>query len=325
MTKKSAIAAIFLALTASACLAPSPTNLPPEAHNAALRYWMAFAEMQDPPADNGVSELLEKTAAGEAAWDEAKLGPILDKNDSAIHIMQRATKLPDCDWGLEYTLGPTASIAYAPRARVLARLNTLYGIRLAAKGDHQAAVGSWLAGIRFSQDLAKGGTVIFALIAKTALLSNLHALTLAAEKGGLSAAEKTKVEIVLKALPESGFDWSRALSYEQNAIDIAIKNLKSAPDPEQYYLQLMGQPAPPDLARLSAPDIAAFTVVMSSAIDAMRKKPEDTKHQLPSLQKELDSLNLVYRQMIPSLTKINESRGQIVDARQELLGLVSAK
>jgi len=325
MRKKSAIIAIFLALVASACFAAHPANLPPETRNAALRYWMAFAEMQDPPADNRVSGLLEKTAAGEAAWDEAKLGPILDKNLVAIQIMQRATKLPDCDWGLEYSLGPTASIAYAPRARVLARLNTLYGMRLAAKGDNQAAVDSWLAGIRFSQDLAKGGTLIFALIAKTSLLSNLNALSLEAEKGGLSTSEKAKVETVLKSMPQSAFDWSRTLSYEQSAIDIAIKNIKSAPNPEQYYLQLMGQPAPPDLAKLSAPDSAAFARVMSAAVAAMRKNPEDTQHQLLSLQKEVGSLNLIYRQLIPSLTKINGSRKQIEEARQKLLSQVTAK
>src|SRR6266446_7947629 len=110
---------------------------PIETHNAALRYWMAFAELQDPPTDRATAELLEKTAAGEAAWDEAKLGPILDKNETAIWRMQRATKLPECDWGLEYDLGPRASIAYVPKARVLARLNTLDGMRLAAKGDSQ--------------------------------------------------------------------------------------------------------------------------------------------------------------------------------------------
>src|SRR5271157_2088041 len=86
---------------------------PPETHNAALRYWMAFAEMKDPPSDKATQDLLVRTAAGETAWDEAKLGPILDANADAIAMFQRATKLPDCDWGIEYSQGPRASIAYA--------------------------------------------------------------------------------------------------------------------------------------------------------------------------------------------------------------------
>jgi hypothetical protein len=141
-----------------AVFASAQAKRPTETRNAALRYWMAFAELRDAPSDKATTELLEKTAAGEAPWDETKLGPILDRNKEAILMMQRATKLPDCDWGLEYERGPNAAIDYAPRARVLARLNTLYGIRMAAKGEAQNAIDSWLAGIRFSQHLAKGGS-----------------------------------------------------------------------------------------------------------------------------------------------------------------------
>ena len=84
-----------------------------ETRNAALRYWLAFAEMQDQPGDKNLAQLLDKTAAGEAAWDETNLGPILDKNEAAILALQRASKLPDCDWGLEYEQGSHASVAYA--------------------------------------------------------------------------------------------------------------------------------------------------------------------------------------------------------------------
>src|SRR5271165_3735809 len=113
--------------------ANAQTKLPPETHNAALRYWVAFAELQDTgDADKATGELLRKTLAGEAAWDVAKLGPIVDENMESIRIMQRATKLPECDWGFEYSLGPNAPISFLIKSgRALARLNTLYGMRLA--------------------------------------------------------------------------------------------------------------------------------------------------------------------------------------------------
>ena len=60
---------------------------PVETNNAALRYWMAFAEMQDPPADQTTQALLEKTAVGQVSWDEARLGPILDSNSDALQTM----------------------------------------------------------------------------------------------------------------------------------------------------------------------------------------------------------------------------------------------
>src|SRR5690348_15444451 len=167
LTKTKLILAMCILLSGSTSFAQTKPVI--ETRNAALRYWLAFAELQDPPTDQATKDLLEKTAAGEIPWDEAKLGPIIEQNETAILMMQRASKLPECDWGLEYDRGPRASIAYAPRARVLAKLNTLYGMRLAAKGDSQRAVDTWLSGIRFSQHLAQGGTLIFSLIAKMGL------------------------------------------------------------------------------------------------------------------------------------------------------------
>src|SRR5687767_10525687 len=104
-------------------------QLPSETRNAALRYWQAFNELKDPPTEKATTDLLEKTATGEAAWDEARLAPILDTNSEAIQMLQRASKLPDCDWGIEYSQGPYASVSYVARARIMGQLNTLYGMR----------------------------------------------------------------------------------------------------------------------------------------------------------------------------------------------------
>src|SRR5437879_10793500 len=223
LTKRLKVAAVFVLISAVAGW--GQTKLPPETKNAALRYWLAFADLQDLPTDKATGELLEKTAAGEAAWDEAKLGPILDKNETAIWRMQRATKLPECDWGLEYDLGPRASIAYVPKARVLARLNTLDGMRLAAKGESQKAVETWLAGIRFSQHLTKGGTLIFSLVAKMGLISNFHALTQAAQSGALSGGQKKQIEAGVRALPETGLDWGEALGYEEGRLNVGVREV----------------------------------------------------------------------------------------------------
>jgi len=158
--------------------------------------------------------LLEKTVAGNTPWDEKQLGAILDANSAAIQMMQRATRLRECDWGLEFDQGPRASIAYAPRARVLSRLNTLQGMRQMAGGDSQAAVDTWLAGIRFSGHLARGGPLIFTLIGKSMLLPNLRALTTEAQAGHFSAAQKSQITAQLKPLREDIFDWASAWQME---------------------------------------------------------------------------------------------------------------
>jgi hypothetical protein len=100
----------ILAMLASTSGTRAQVKYPQETRNAALRYWTAFAEMQDPPSDKATQELLEKTVAGETAWSETTLGAVLDANADAIQTMQRATKPSECDWGLEYRRGPRVQV-----------------------------------------------------------------------------------------------------------------------------------------------------------------------------------------------------------------------
>jgi hypothetical protein len=110
-------------------VAPKAADAQPLAQNAALRYWMAFAYMQNPPADQDTAELLEMVASGKAAWDESRLGKILDANAEALDFLERGPAIPDCVGGLEYELGSETPVAYIATARVLGRLNILEGIR----------------------------------------------------------------------------------------------------------------------------------------------------------------------------------------------------
>jgi hypothetical protein len=311
---------LCIAVLLAAGSAPAQIRRQTETRNAALRYWLAFAEMQDSPSDPSTAALLEKTAAGEVPWDESKLGSILDKNEHAILQMQRATKLPDCDWGVEYSDGPTASIAYGPKARVLARLNTLYGMRQATKGNQEAAVQTWLAGVRFSQHIAQGGSLIFALTAKSALLSNLRALTQAAQSGWLSPAEKVQAKMVILALPESAFDWSSALLLEEDGIDIALDDITHSANPDVRYVELIGSPAAPNTSYPSDAERAAFHQFMLRAQTDFRLTPAQTAAKLSTLQSAQKSLHPFYQVLIPSLARVNGARAEIADARQQFLG-----
>jgi len=298
---------------------------PAETRNAALRYWMAFAEMQDAWADKTTQELLQKTAAGEAAWDETKLGPILDANIDAIHMMQRATKLPECDWGLEYGRGWKASIAYAPRARALARLNTLEGMRQLAKGDSVAATNAWLAGIRFSRDLTRGGGLIFALMAKSALMSNLRLLTEAGRKGQLDEAQKKQIFAAVKALPEDGLDWREAWGIETSTTEEVLQELRTAKDPDAAYEAIMGKPVPKQGLPPSAQEIQLYREYMLAAQAALRESPVKAKSLLDGLEAKKSSLDEVERNLIPSLQNTNAARIEVMTTRAELLQALGGK
>jgi hypothetical protein len=320
---KTGTAGIVLLLAVGTAHAQS--RVPPETRNAALRYWLAFADLQDPPTDKATAELLEKTAAGEATWDEAKLGQILDKNESAIWRMQRATKLPECDWGLEYDLGPRASIAYIAKARVLARLNTLDGMRLVAKGDSQKAIETWLAGIRFSQHLTKGGSLIFSLVAKMGLISNFHALTQAAQSDALSGEQKKQIEAAVRALPETGFDWGEALRYEEAPLNVAVRQMAGATNLPAYYQEMMGKPIPKDFTLPNSSEIGAFHKLMNSAEEALRLPPDAASERLKILHNSIQTLHPFFQQTIPSFSRVNDARIEVQAARRKLLQAVASK
>jgi hypothetical protein len=311
--------------TIGAMSAAAQSKLPPETRNAALRYWVAFADLQDPPDDQATRDLLDKTAAGETPWDETKLGPILDKNEAAILEMQRATKLPECDWGLEYNQGWRLSIAFGIKARVLARLDTLYGMRLAAKGELKKATDAWLAGIRFSQHLSQGGPLIFLLIAKATLMPNLNALTSAARNALLPLAEKQRVETALRNLPETAFDWGGALLLEEAAIEMFADELASGPEPAKLYATVMGDEAAKTFTLPTANDRAIFHQLMLSAENALRQPPDAAREKLVKLQAQINSLSPFFQQTTPSFTKENEARAEIAAARAKLLQALIAK
>src|SRR5436190_23745994 len=90
----------------TACLLVVRADAQQPTGNAALRYWMAFALLQDPPADTATTDLVQRVADGSVPWDENRLGAILDANAGALEIMRRGSTRRSCDWGVEYDLGP---------------------------------------------------------------------------------------------------------------------------------------------------------------------------------------------------------------------------
>ena len=219
------------------------------ATNAALRYWMAFAVMHDPPAGQATAELLDRVAAGTSPWDEGKFGKLLDDNREALEMMQRATKLPSCDWGLEYELGSNTPIAHLAKARALGRLNGIAGTRLVSRGQWAQAVDVWLARVRFSQHVAHDGTLIALLSARLSLSPSLKSLVRAASQPSVDAALRRRIADAVRAIPEAGFDWADAMHREE---DLVVARLKAAAE----------------AASRRAPDQAAVKAAMPSQTKA---------------------------------------------------------
>jgi hypothetical protein len=292
--------AVTFAIAACVLMSRADAQAPQPA-NAALRYWMAFAVMRDPPADKATADLLEHVSDGSEAWDEARLGPIVDDNREALAIMQRASALTTCDWGLEYELGSRTPIAHLAKARTLGRLSVVAGKRLQAQGQLSQAVDMWLAGVRFSQHIAQGGSLISALSGRRVMDASLRAIQRDEVLKSLDATGKKRIETVVRALPEAGFDWSAAMKREEASIDVTLMRLRAAPDPKALYA---GIGAPADWTVPSPAEGAAFHAFMGRVQSVLAMPPGRWRERLAEIEKTRTSLHPFFQRFVVNTTAV---------------------
>src|SRR6266478_9438045 len=299
--------ATIMAVLASAHTARAQAMFPPETDNAALRYWFALAKVQEPPDDDATRHLFGETFAGRVAWDETKLGPILDSNLDALRSMQRATKLPACNWGFDYLNGSRTPLWFGMRARLLSHLNALQGIREMADGDSRTAVDTWLAGVHFGQDMSSSGPMIGALIAQAIILDNLQPLVDSARQGKLNNEQKTELSVFVKTIPEDGFDWGAAWGVEFAIGDQFLQKSRTTGKPQ------------------SDDKIRPYEEYMLAAQAALREPPAEAKARVDDLESKIRRLGKVELNLIPSLRGTNEARILLATAHQELMQALYTK
>jgi len=297
--------------------ARAQAKFPPDSDNAALRYWTALTEIRNSIEDETTQNLLSAAIKGEIPWDENKLGPILDANADAVQAMHRGAKLPECNWGLDYRLGVSTPGQMPMRARGLERLNTVEGIRELAKGNGEAAVNTWLSGIRFSQDVGRGGPVILALVGSAILQETLQAITAQAKHGKLQPAQKKALYDAIKHLPDDGFDWGISWGVEYAIGNQSLEGLRKASDPRAVFKQ-WGMPAPEGLPPTQQ-DVDRYGEYMLAAQSALREHPDNATPLLNNLESRERSLREVVRLLIPSLSGCNRARIRVHSDRDELL------
>lgn len=202
---------LFLVFAGSSAWPQQNFNL---GDNAALRYWSAFAQMQDSAITDADAKKLNAILDGTVPYDDLQYKDLIEKNRPALEIMARGTTLQNCDWGLDYKMGPETPVEYTRKALVLGRLNVLYAFRLLIIGDKDKAVTVLAAGTRFSHDVANGGTLFATLIAKSLLVAHLRAMAFALHLEGLSAAQRSVLQKAVVELGPNGLDWRSAMKRE---------------------------------------------------------------------------------------------------------------
>lgn len=188
-----------------------------EADNAALRYWAAFSQLQDAAITDQEAKELNSVLDRMGPYDDSKYKELLQRNTLALEVMARGTTLSNCDWGLDYGLGEDIPVDYARKALVLGRLNILNAMHLYHTGNKDGAVRALATGLRFSRDVANGGSLFATLIAKDLLYTHLTAVGDAFRMGQLSASQRSRLQNAVGGLGE-GLDWPAAASRDLEAL-----------------------------------------------------------------------------------------------------------
>lgn len=275
MNSTRTISSLFLALVLAATPALAQQSASP-GNNAALRYWSAFSAMQDSAITADQAAELNAVLAGRAAYDDSKFSAVVEKNKLPLEIVARATKLSECNWGLDDSLGGNQPVEYARDGLALGRLNVLYALHLLHAGDKDAAVTALIAGLHFSRDVANGGTLFAALVADQLITEHLRAAVFAARDSDLSTAQRSALQDAVAQLAPDGVDWRSAVDHEFQAARMSFPGDAQASAAlvriDSEYVNALRDPS-----------------ALSALDDAIHSAPSSVSRLIPSPARVLDA------------------------------------
>jgi hypothetical protein len=292
-----ALAALAVALVAAPAMPQSAEKGAKPGENAALRYWSAFAQMQDVALTDAQVKELNRILEGTAPFVESTYKELIARNRQALETMARGTALPYCDWGIDYHLGPDAPVDYVRKALQLGRLNVLDALHL-GMSDREAAVRALAAGVRFSHDVADGGTLFSALAAKNLLAAHLRAMAFIVHMKGLSADERTTLRNALARIGPDGLDWQADVKRE-----LAILR---GPLPTAKGVQELNPQALAALARISNLYVSALS----------------NPSVLPELQKAIANAPQPLRDLIPNPRRVAQQKQDLTRELQKVRAIL---
>ena len=100
---------------------------------------------------------------------------------------------------------------------LLGRLNILYAMQLYHSGDPDGTIGALAAGLRFSHDVANGGSLFSTLVAKDLLVTHLMTVNAALRMGQLSTTQRSRLQKAVSTLGD-GLGWSAATKRDLQAL-----------------------------------------------------------------------------------------------------------
>ena len=274
------------------CRVPSCASRHAQPHRGRyLQVLDGVCPAQDPPADAATTDLVQR-GSSKAPRAEASGPSSMRAATSRDHA--RGSSVRSCDWGIENARGPrTMPISRKPSAQAFER-----PVGNEARGSQQRAeaVDGWLAGVRFYSTLPRGGTLIQSAVCKPVLIPDPECAGGRSVTWSADATPRKRMQTVVQALPEAGFDWADAMRREGDALFVGGRRRPS---------------------RTS--DLKAVTTPCRSSRGSLDALPHRPSTRIVLAPVNLGSFPL------PSPTRINGVREDIRAARQKVLDALTQR
>ncbi|HTM38328.1 MAG TPA: hypothetical protein VL156_16375 [Terriglobales bacterium] len=254
--------------------------------NAALRYYAAFTVMQDSAISNEEASKLNRILEGTAPYDDSQYSGLVEKNAVALRLLQLGASHAECDWGLDYQLGEQTPVEYARNALQLGRLNVLYAFHLSITGNKDGAAKVLSAGIRYSRQVANGGSLFATLVSKQLLLEHLRAVEGLNHLAHLSEGQRSLLRKEINAISLHGLDWGAALTREFELVTRPETQAEVSQISAKYLRALV---YPATLPELEA-SIARSPIQLQQLVPAPKRVLEQKQELQIELQKAGEAL-----------------------------------
>jgi len=198
---------------------------PSDPTNAALVYWRVWAT-EKPEQANKVRELFDSSKVIDP---QGELAGILRENQAEISTLIRASRLPECDFGIEYSEGFLALMPHLAKFRASARLLAADAQLAFAEGRTDAGVERLATIYRMARQLTQERVMISSLV--SAAVASLANTQVAANAESLSPDQKRAIlSEIEKFSRNDAFGIRRALATEGAVTSQWITRTFTGPD-----------------------------------------------------------------------------------------------
>lgn len=257
-------ACVGLAVAPAALAQQADTHqaLPADPTNAALVYWRAWALE---PADLG-DKIKTLYDADKPVEPHGELATLLESPEArqTIRHLTAASRLPECDFGIEYSEGFMALIPHLSKVRASARLLAADAAVAQAQGRHTDAADRLATIYRMAAQITSERVLISSLVAQAVLGLGHTRVRLMHDAGHLTPDAARLLEADLARFgPDDPFGIRASLAAEGAVTCAWVERTFTGPDAGAKAAEML---------------VDAGTVADSPGVPALRAMNEDTLH-----------------------------------------------